>query len=276
MLTEVAAGRLSPEEAARRLDAGAGDDATTEAGAGTQGDGDGDGGGEPGAGAGTAGREPQRAVRRIRVQSSARPVRLYADAAVDTLVVDGPHEVHREGETLRVVAPPGNQAAGDGSYRYETRSAWSRWIQQAQLLGVPLTVRVNPALAVDVEVMAGSLDVAGLRGPLGVEVTAGSLRVDDCTGPLQGQVRAGSAKIEARPTAGASHLRVESGSVVLRLLRGSDVRVRARAELGEVKLDGSGKSAKMSGDGYHERVVGAGTATFDLEVVMGSAKVTTP
>jgi hypothetical protein len=213
------------------------------------------------------------------VQTSARPVRIYADPAVDTLVVDGPHDVHREGDTLRVVAPPGDQRRPDGSYRYEPRSAWSRWMQQAQLVGVPLTVRVNPSLEVEAEVLAGSLDVRGLRGALGFTVTAGSLRVEDCAGPLRGAVRAGGAKIEARPTSGESSVRVESGSVVLRLLRGSDVRVRARAELGEVRFDGVSAGGKfgddLSGDRVHERVVGNGTATFDLDVTMGSAKVTT-
>jgi hypothetical protein len=273
LLTDVAEGRVAPEEAARRLSSPSGgaeapSTATT------------DDAESPHATAGPdqtarpSATLPQPAVRLVRVQSSARPVRVYADPAVDTLVVDGPHDVLRDGDTLRVVAPPSDQAPGDGSFRYEARSAWSRWLQHAQMVGVPLTVRVNPALAVEADVMAGSLDVQGLRGTFGFTVTAGSLKVEDCSGPLRGQIRAGSARIEARPTFGESSVRLESGSLVLRLLRGSDVRVRTRCELGEIKFDGVTRGG-TTGEGQ-ERVVGDGTATFDLDVTMGSAKVTTP
>jgi hypothetical protein len=48
-------------------------------------------------------------------------------------------------------------------------------------------------------------------------------------------VRAGGAKLDVRPVSGASRIRVESGGVDVRLQPGSDVRLRARAELGEVK-----------------------------------------
>jgi ferric-dicitrate binding protein FerR (iron transport regulator) len=145
-------------------------------------------------------------------------------------------------------------------------------------VGVPLTLRINPDLALEVEVMAGSVDIVGMRGPLAFSVTAGSLRANDCAGPFTGTIRAGSAKLDVRPVTGSSHVRIESGSVDLRLQSGSDVRLRTHAELGEIKIkNGAGPSTRVvDREGAHELVIGAGAASLDLDVVMGSVKVMTP
>jgi hypothetical protein len=309
LLAGVAEGRVTPEEATRRLElmdqgvppaqaaetatetgtdsAGPGPAGQTATGDASRATAPGDAaqpGGQPSAGP-TSSRDASPVpgpsdgpVERVRVVASARPVRVVADPTVDTLTVEGPHNVRREGSSVRVEAPVGADPQASGDYRYERRTGLSRWISQASSVGVPMTVRMNPDLELEVDVMAGSLDVTGLRGPLSFTVTAGSLRAVDCAGPLRGTVRAGSAKLDLRPVAGASSIRVESGSVTLQLQHGSDVRVRARAELGEVKvLDHHGTSAKVvQGDGSYEVVVGSGTASIDLEAVMGSLKVTTP
>jgi len=214
----------------------------------------------------------------VLVQASARPVRVIADPTVATVTVAGPHAVRRDGGTIRIDVPVTPSAEQPGSYRYERKTGLSRWISQATLMGVPLTIRMSPDLPLEAEVMAGSLDVVGLRAPLTFSVTAGSLRATDCSGPFIGTVRAGGARIEGRAVSGASRVRVESGGVDVRLQPGSDVRVRAHAELGEVKIrraDGAGAGV-MQTEGVHEVVVGAGTASMELEVVMGSAKVHTP
>lgn len=296
LLAGVAEGRLTPAEAARRidlLDQGAPAPEAPPAGpvAASPPDGEPAGTAPDPSGTPAAQAPPQTPaepvpgtgpddgpVERIRIIASARPVRVVADPTVDTLTVEGPHTVRREGSSVRVEAPVGGDQQAPGDYRYERRTGLSRWIQHASSLGIPMTVRMNPALDLEVDVMAGSLDVTGLRSSLAFTVTAGSLRAVDCSGPLRGTVRAGSAKLDLRPVAGASSVRVESGSVVLTLQHGSDVRVRARAELGEVKIiDGRGRTTKaVQGEGSHESVVGAGTATIDVDVVMGSLKVTTP
>ena len=224
--------------------------------------------------------EPSGDVQRVVVQASARLVRVIADHAVDTITAEGPHTVQRDGDVLRVDAgSPVSSAAGGppGSYRFERRnSGFSRWLSQATQLGVPLIVRVNPRLRVDMEVMAGSLEVMGLRAPFSFSVTAGSLRASDCAGPFTGSVRAGSARLEVRPEAGVSSVRVESGSVDVRLLPGSSVRIRARAELGEVKIKGPDGSTRSDGAGAQELVIGAGAAVLEVDAVMGSVKVRTP
>jgi hypothetical protein len=302
LLTDVAEGRVDPSEAAARLSrmdatgpAAAPADPWAEAtGAASGATGPGD------AGAGAAEAAPaqppgtataaaashqlppaessDQPVSRVVVHSSARPVRVVADPTVASFTVEGPHSVRRDGATARVEVPVAGTPDEPGSYRYERKTGLARWIGQATFVGVPLTVRMNPELALEVEVMAGSVDLGGLRGDVEFSVTAGSIKATDCAGPFNGTVRAGSAKLELRPSAGASRLRVESGSVDLRLQPGSDAKVRAHAELGEVKVRGrDGSSTRVvDREGTYEVVVGSGTATVDLDVVMGSVKVTTP
>jgi hypothetical protein len=323
ILTEVAEGRLAPSEAAERLaelppdpqtPADARPDSHTESRSDTRSDTGGDTRSDirtdtqtdtqtdthtdthtdPARGAET----DKGRVTLVRITASARPVRLVGDSTVATVTVDGPHSVRRDGATLRVEAgsPVGAAAAARaGSYSYERKTGLSRWLSQATLLGVPLTVRIHPDLAADAEVMAGSLELVGLRGPVSFSVTAGSVRSQDCSGPFTGVVRAGSARLEVCPTSGHSSVRIESGSVVLTLRPGSDVRVTGRTDLGEFKVSGPDGAARVpsgdgaarvpsgdgaarvpSGDGGHEVVVGAGTATFELDVAMGSAKVRLP
>ena len=294
LLTEVAEGRLDPQEAGRRLDdlgpraAAPTDQSSTSApdaaaatdpwAAATDHDTDAAAADQDRPRDTSArvenGDEP---VTTVRVHASGRPVRVVADPTVATVTVEGPHNVRRDGATLVVDAPIAGSADPAGSYRYERKTGFARWISQATQAGIPLSLRVNPDLELDVEVLAGSLAVSGTHGPLRFSATAGSVRVFDCDGPVHGTVRAGSARLDVRPRTGASSVRVETGSVDLRLMPGSDARVLARAELGEVKLrtaDG-GTTRVVDREGSHEIVVGAGTATFELDAVMGSVQVRT-
>ncbi len=212
------------------------------------------------------------AARRLLVRATARSVRVIADQAVATVHVEGPHRTTRDGDLVRVESDLA--APEPGSWSQERPATWWRSFVQTGALGERLVVRVNPELAVEAEVTAGSLDAVGLTHGLRFRVTAGSVRTRDCTGTVDGVVQAGSAKLELRPT-GASRVRCESGSVDLRLLPGSDATVRADVELGELKVyDAEGTAVKAAG--RDSVVVGTGTATVALDVVMGSAKVRLP
>jgi hypothetical protein len=296
LLTEVAEGRLAPARAAEMLDELPGGSAGSHGPADPAGrtaaaaDPESSDNADAARRAGTAGaaasadsrstsaRPSVQGVERVRVTASARPVRIIGDPTVATATVDGPHTVTVEAGMLRVEAgSPASAAGQSGSYAYERKTGLSRWLSQAGSVGVPLTVRMNPVLAADAEVLAGSLELVGLTGPVTFSVTAGSVRLRDCSGVANGVVRAGSAQLEVRPTAGAWSVRVESGSVDLRLLPGSDVRVNGQADLGEFKVRGADGSLKLhKTDRLPEYVLGAGTATFDVHVAMGSAKVTLP
>jgi hypothetical protein len=194
-----------------------------------------------------------------------RRVRIIGEPFVSTVAVDGPHVVRQEGDTLLVSSEGEFGASIDGFTLMRTRSL--RDLQDRVFeLGRELSVRVNPSLTVEVEVTAGSVNAERIPKLEQVRVTAGSARVRDVVGPVDLLVQAGSAQVEGKITKGRSRLRVESGSLQLRLLPQSSVRIRPDVQLGRVQWDPPGKDRE-------EHVVGLGDATVDLEVVMGMATV---
>ena len=257
ILSEVAAGRLTPEEGARRIDearraGGAAGEAATEA-----------------SGTSTDKALPTTpsaaATTRLRVRAVGRRVRIIGEPFISTVAVDGPHVVRQEGDTLVVSSEGEFGASLDGFTLMRTRSL--RDVQERVFeLGRELSVRVNPALAVEVEVTAGSVNAERIPGLEQVRVTGGSARVRDVEGPIDVLVQAGSAQVEGRIHKGKSRLRTESGSLQLRLLPGSSVRIRPDVQLGRVQWEPPGADRD-------EHVVGDGDARLDLEVVMGMATI---
>jgi hypothetical protein len=170
--------------------------------------------------------------------------------------------------------PPGAQGAGP----WGDPPGWpGRWalLDAFRRFGDELTIRMRPDLALDAGVTAGSLKVAGLTGPLRVSLAGGSARVERFAGPLDLSVEAGSLRGSGLLTAGSSRVRCQAGSVRLHLERGSSVRVRARAELGNVVLpgDADGERWLAGGGEAREVTVGDGEALMEIEVNMGSVVV---
>jgi hypothetical protein len=264
ILEAVAAGRLSPEEAAARLEEGAdrppaaAPDAPAE---GASGDAGPRGAEPPGAGGG---------VQRVRITASARPVRILADPGVREAEVDGHHRVRREESTLVI---SGIDAMESGFSFGGRRRSYHDWRELTDLnewrrFTQPLVVRVNPDLAVTAELSAGTLTVLGMRGPIEASLAAGSARLQDVTGPLDLTVRAGSVRIQGRLAAGASRVSCDAGSVVVRLDRGSSVRVRSFVELGRVRVHGPhGES------GSSDVVVGSGEGLLEIDATMASVEL---
>ncbi|REF35638.1 hypothetical protein [Thermasporomyces composti] len=250
ILEDVAAGRLTPEEAKARIDEVSGSTTTTDTTSTSE--------------AGPSAPAPATA-NRLRVRAVGRRVRIIGEPFVSTVAVDGPHVVRQEGDTLLVSSEGEFGASIDGFTLMRTRSL--RDLQDRVFeLGRELSVRVNPSLTVEVEVTAGSVNAERIPKLEQVRVTAGSARVRDVVGPVDLLVQAGSAQVEGKITKGRSRLRVESGSLQLRLLPQSSVRIRPDVQLGRVQWDPPGKDRE-------EHVVGLGDATVDLEVVMGMATV---
>jgi hypothetical protein len=249
ILEDVAAGRLKPEEAKARIDELSRStpqvtDTTTK---------------------GEASAPAPATANRLRVRAVGRRVRIIGEPFVSTVAVDGPHVVRQDGDTLLVTSEGELGASIDGFTLMRTRSL--RDIQDRFFeLGRELSVRVNPSLTVEVEVTAGSVNAERVPKLEQIRVTAGSARVRDVEGPVDLLVQAGSAQVEGKITKGRSRLRVESGSLQLRLLPHSSVRIRPDVQLGRVQWDPPGKDRE-------EHVVGLGDALVDLEVVMGTATV---
>ncbi len=257
ILAEVAAGRLAPDQAATLIDQAraAGASAQESAGTATVDE------------AGDVSTEvPVPATtNRLRVRAVGRRVRIIGEPFVSTVAVDGPHVVRQEGDTIVVTSEGEFGASIDGFTLMRTRSL--RDVQERVFdFGRELSVRVNPSLAVEVEVTAGSVNAERLPKLEQVRVTAGSARVRDVEGPIDLLVQAGSAQVEGKITKGRSRLRTESGSLQLRLLPGSSVRIRPDVQLGRVQWEPPGKDRE-------EHIVGLGDGILNLEVMMGTATV---
>jgi hypothetical protein len=206
-------------------------------------------------------------ARRVVVRAVGRRVKVIGEPSVTTVSVDGPHVVRRDGDTVSVNSEGELGASVDGFTLMRSRSLEDI---RDTLFGLrrELAVRVNPSLQVEIEVTAGGLTVERVPNLSQVRVTAGSAKLADSDGPLDLLVQAGSARVDMSPTKGKSRLRVESGSLDVRLGARADVRVRTDAQLGKVVWHGSRHQGSAE-----EVTVGSGSALLDLEVVMGSVQV---
>jgi hypothetical protein len=255
ILADVAAGRLAPDQAATLID---------QARSGGSEESGGTPSSDESSEAGTEAPIPA-TTNRLRVRAVGRRVRIIGEPFVSTVAVDGPHVVRQEGDTIVVTSEGEFGASIDGFTLMRTRSL--RDVQERVFdFGRELSVRVNPSLAVEVEVTAGSVNAERLPKLEQVRVTAGSARVRDVDGPIDLLVQAGSAQVEGKITRGRSRLRTESGSLQLRLLAGSSVRIRPDVQLGRVQWEPPGKDRE-------EHVVGLGDGILNLEVMMGTATV---
>jgi hypothetical protein len=211
--------------------------------------------------------QPGDDVTRVVVSVAAGKLVVVGDPTVTTAEAQGPVTATREGSTLRL----DNRVVAENAFRFGERDdrSWKRW-RHAFPNNETITVRVNPKLPVELSVAAGSAQVTGLRGGLTFRVDAGSLRAFDGAGRLEGRVASGSVQLDWLVRDGASSLRAELGTLKLRLLPGSDVVVSARSDLGSVDLGGETSRGE---DGRRRMTVGAGRATLDLDVDLGTAKV---
>ena len=206
-------------------------------------------------------------VRKVMIKAIGRRVRLIGEPAVTGVAVDGPHLIKRDGDTL-IVSSDGDMGVSiDGLSMLTSRSVGDL---RSVVGGIAkeLSVRVNPRLAVEVEVTGGSVSTERVPSLNRVRVTAGMAKVSDVDGPIDLLVQAGSASLDAQLTKGRSRVRVESGSANVQLRRGSDVRVHSDAQLGRVTWIGAvnGHSTDVE--------IGQGRAALDVEVLMGAAQIT--
>jgi hypothetical protein len=236
ILTLVADGKLSPEEAAERLS--------------------------------RAEVAPQSlTLKRVRIDRQLRSIEIVGDPGVHEAIAEGPHRARREGDTLVIES----ELQDLGGFAFSSTSghhSWSSAIDGERRL----VVRMNPVLALDLDVQAGSCRVRGVEGPIKADVQAGSLRIDGFKAPLQASIQAGSISATGVLAQGSSEITCEAGSVKLQLLRGSSVRIRARSTLGKLTLPGPIGSLAGRGS-WSEATIGEGSGTLSIESTMGSVTV---
>jgi hypothetical protein len=205
-------------------------------------------------------------VERISVRAVGRRVRIIGETSVATLSADGPHVLRRNGSVLEVSSDGEIGPSLDG---FSILRGVPRSLEDIRALGLgkELLLRVNPAIAVDVEVTAGNLNTERVPRLGKIRVTAGGAKLLDVTEVNDVLVQAGSATIKGTITAGRHRVRAESGSLSITLGDDSNVTVKSEAQLGRVSWAGGHSGA---GD---EVVMGNGNARLDVEVVMGHAQV---
>lgn len=206
-------------------------------------------------------------VDRIAVRAVGRRVRIVGDPSVATASAEGPHVLRRNGSVLEVSSDGELGPTFDGFSILRPPRSFDDI--RALGLGKELVLRVNPAIALDVEVTAGHLTCRDVPYLGKVRLTAGSAELSDLAEVSDVLVQAGSATLAGAITTGRSRVRVESGQVTIELDPASNVTVRAEAQLGRVSFSGSPTG------GLDELVVGNGSARLDLGVVMGWANVIT-
>jgi hypothetical protein len=231
ILSRVAAGTISPEEAAAQLAAI------------NQSEGD-----------------PQ-TIHRVRIVKRLGAVEIIGDSAVRDAVAEGRHRARIDGDLMIIEGETGDEP---GSFITRT---WFGFPEH--MSGDRLVVKVNPSLAIELHVQAGSARVRGVDGPIRADVQAGSAMIDGFSNPLNLTVQGGSIQATGRLADGESRIACDAGSVNLQLERGSSVRVKARAHMGKVTLPG-----EAGARGAQEVIIGDGTASLVIETNMGSVKVT--
>jgi hypothetical protein len=251
VLRRVAAGELTPEQALAQL----------------------------GGPAGSSNDEP---VTSVRLTTSYRSVELIADPSVAQLHVTGEHSIRHEGSALVVSTPgpldddehasQGDQSANPNAGRFSFSAlprtiAWARSWREHHL-----AVRVNPALAVDLDVTGVDLKVTGLESGLRARLVASSLKADRLRGELHLDALSSSVKLSAIPT-GASRLYCESSSLRLSLPVGADLKITATNRMGRLVLPDRPVSTLPFEGETSEVTFGDGREQLSLEAVMSSVTV---
>ncbi|MEE9963835.1 MAG: hypothetical protein K4304_01935 [Propionicimonas sp.] len=277
ILEDLAAGRIDAAEAARRIDALKNQAETTPVEPTNEELGDESDAGrtdysphardvfEPDAAA-SARRRPAgtKGVDRIAVRAVGRRVRIIGDPAVATASAEGPHVLRRNGSVLEVSSDGEFGPSFDGFSILRPPRNFDDI--RALGLGKELSLRVNPAIALDVEVTAGQLVCTGVPFLGKVRLTAGAAELSGLSEISDALVQAGSATLAGKITSGRSRVRVESGQLTIELDGASNVTVQGEAQLGKVTFGGIASA-------QDELVLGNGSARLDVAAVMGWANV---
>lgn len=243
ILEDVAAGRLSAEEASSAIRGLTADVATVA---------------------------DEQEVGRITIKAGAVRLTIIGDDSVAQAVADGPHTMRHEGDTLLI-----DTNTTEGEYTAEApRSAFITWVgQMINRVGASVRIRVNPDLPLQVLLVGGVLELSGVRAGASIGVEAGSAQVSG-SGPLLFDVASGSGRVDWTFT-GQSRVRADMGSVGVTVRPDSDVVLTADSSLGQaVVRTHQGNETAPQGAATTPVTVGAGTGRLTVSARMGAAQVT--
>ena len=240
ILSQVAAGTISAEEGASRLEAL---ETTPEPAP------------EPRP---TPIAAPVSAVTKVRVTSRFGNAEIIGDPTIASAVADGPHKARQEGDTMYI----DQSVLSDEGNSFEFNRPYARVVIPGFEFGRNLTVRMNPSLALHSLVQAGNVRIQGVKGPITSDVQAGNSLVEGFVGPIDLAVAAGNIEARGRLDGGRSSIKCQMGEAKVNLDRTSNVRITARTTMGDVKLEG-----------INDNVVGNGAGSLEISCTMGDVKV---
>jgi hypothetical protein len=208
-------------------------------------------------------------TRRIKIVSQFGSAEIVGDPSVAYVVAEGPHRARQDGDTMVIDHLPFDESDNFTFSRGERRIVNN----SVDLHRRSLSVRMNPQLALLASVQAGSVRIEGVQGPIDGEVQAGNCHISGFRGPLNFVIQAGNLSASGRLDGGASKVRCEMGSVKVHLEKGSSVRVTARTTLGKVRIDNEGSDQVILGQTGKDVTVGEGAGSLDIECTMGNVRV---
>lgn len=221
----------------------------------------------------------------IKVIGTFRSLSIEGDPQVRGAVADGPHRVRQEGGTLVFEDDPDDSDGfvlfGPDRHRKGVSIRVNdRKITMGELRGPArppaLRIRMNPSIPLDLSLTAGTALIANISAPLRASISAGTARLEHVTHPFEVDVDAGSVFASCRLDRGHSKIRCTAGKIKVELDPASDVKVVARSTLGKLQIpseDGAGEAWAGLGGGKREMTLGAGGARLDLEATTGAVVV---
>lgn len=198
---------------------------------------------------------PAAGIRHVTVNCRFGNTEIVGDPAVAGAVADGPHRARQDGDTIVIDQSP---LSGEATFEFNR----SRITIPGFDRNSRLTVRMNPALALLTRVQAGNLEIRGVNGPITSDVQAGNCVVAGFAGPLSMSVSAGNLEASGRLDGGSSAIRCQMGEVNVNLDKTSNVRILAHTTMGKVSVEGA-----------RDGVVGTGAGRLDVSCTMGDVKV---
>ena len=187
------------------------------------------------------------AAKGVRVRSTYQVVDVVGDPGVaEVLVLDGAYGIQRDGDVLVV------SDSASGGFRFAGLPSGRR-----------LALRVNPELALDVELTGASLSVWGVRATVRVGIQAATGSLEGVCGRLDLRLVSGSARVAGAPEHGDWRIRAESGSLEILLDAAVDAEVSVSARHCHVDVLGSDASA----------VLGSGSRLIEVDAIFSDVIV---
>lgn len=255
LLARVAAGEVTPAEAAHLLD-------ESESVA------------APITDTATAPQPAATSLTSLAIRTDGAEVTVVADPSVAEAVAEGPHTFVREGNTLRLTT--GRSEDPHGFWVDSSMPRWLAWLPQAVQEKIRVVVRVNPNLPVTIDGMASAVAVTGSRSPLVVRLKASQLTVSDHESTVDLKMSMGQIDADLLLTEGDSTIISDVGAAHVWLRRGSDLRLTCSADMGSVDIAGLPRANTPLHRGMQMRdevVLGDGRGSLVVSARMGEVAV---